>query len=57
MLADTVRLDRIVSNDDLQVAEVQVFGQVAAVPKPQTWALMAGGLAGLAGLARRRAAR
>jgi hypothetical protein len=57
VLADTVRLDRIVSNDDLQVAEVQVFGQVAAVPKPQTWALMAGGLAGLAGLARRRAAR
>lgn len=57
VLADTVRLDRIVSNDYLQVAEVQVFGQVAAVPEPQTWALMAGGLAGLAGLARRRAAR
>jgi hypothetical protein len=32
----------------------EIRGFLAPVPEPETWALMAGGLAGLAGLARRR---
>ncbi|MFN0185730.1 MAG: PEP-CTERM sorting domain-containing protein [Aquabacterium sp.] len=46
-----VQLNR---QDYLHMAEVQVFGGTVAVPEPSTWALMALGLAGMAGVARRR---
>jgi hypothetical protein len=41
---------------DLGLDNVQ-FSQVATIPEPGTWALMALGLAGVAGLARRRSQR
>ena len=40
----------------LAVSDGDLYLNFAPVPEPGTWALMLGGLAGLAGLARRRAA-
>ncbi len=52
---DRVQVTKTATNY-LHMAEVEVWS-ATPVPEPQTWALMAGGLAGLATLARRRAAR